>query len=70
MSGEDPPEVPVRCTACETTTRVPLPELAETVEAHNERVHDGEEIATVDPEVADRFADLVAEDLGLLEDPE
>jgi len=68
MSREDDePTVPVHCEACETTNRVPLSELAETVEQHNERVHDGEEVAGVDPEVADQFADLVAEDLGLLE---
>jgi hypothetical protein len=67
-TDDDAPDVPVRCEACETSTRVPLSEVAETIERHNERLHDGEELAGVDPAVADRFADLVADDLGLTED--
>ncbi|GAB6860328.1 hypothetical protein JCM17092_04170 [Haloplanus litoreus] len=62
--------MPIICSACETTTRVPLPEVAEAVERHNESVHDGESIAEVDPAVVDRLADLVADDMGLLDDPE
>ena len=70
--GDDAPRVPIECSACDTTTEVSLPELAETLRRHNERRHDGEQIARVDPELADRIADLAAEDLGLLgesEDP-
>ncbi|GGL38030.1 hypothetical protein EFA46_011495 (plasmid) [Halarchaeum sp. CBA1220] len=67
-SENDEPTVPVHCEACETTNRVALSDVAASVERHNERVHDGEEIATVDPDVADRLADLVAADLGLLEE--
>lgn len=65
-TGDTEPDVPIHCSACETTTRVPLSEVAETIDRHNERLHDGEEIAQVDPELADRLADLVAEDLDLL----
>ncbi|MFD1587298.1 hypothetical protein ACFR9U_09905 [Halorientalis brevis] len=70
MSGESSEEatVPIVCTACETTTRVALSQLAETLERHNENQHDGEQIAEVDPDVADQVADLVAKDLGLLDD--
>ena len=60
------PEVPVRCPECGTTTRVPLSEVGGTIEGHNERLHDGDDIARVDPELADRLADIVAEELGLL----
>jgi len=67
MTSDDP-TVPIVCSACETTTRVPLPEVAEAVERHNENVHDGEELAQVDPAVADRLADLVAEDMGLFDE--
>lgn len=63
---EDEPEVPVVCTECETTTRVELSAVAESIERHNEQMHDGEEVAQVDPDLADQLADLVAEDLGLL----
>ncbi|MFC7172978.1 hypothetical protein ACFR97_09710 [Haloplanus litoreus] len=70
MTSDDDPTVPIICSACETTTRVPLPEVAEAVERHNESVHDGESIAEVDPAVVDRLADLVADDMGLLDDPE
>jgi hypothetical protein len=64
----DDPTVPIVCTECGTETRVPLESLAETLERHNETRHDGEEIAQVDPDIADRIADLVADDLGLLEE--
>jgi hypothetical protein len=66
-SGDDP-TVPIRCSACDTTTRVPLSDLAASIDRHNENRHDGEELAEVDPGVADSLADLVARDLGLLED--
>ena len=56
------------CDACGTETAVPLSEVEATVTRHNERLHDGEAGAQVDPELADRLADLVAEDMGLLED--
>jgi hypothetical protein len=67
-TDDDAPDVPIYCEACETSTRVPLSEVAETIARHNERLHDGEERAGVDPEVANQFADLVADDLGLTED--
>lgn len=56
-------EVPVVCPACETTTRVALSGLAETLDDHNARLHDGEDVATVDPDLADHLLDLVADDL-------
>ncbi len=67
MADEDP-TVPIICEACGTETRVPLESLADTLERHNENRHDGEQMAQVDPEIADRIADLVADDLGLLEE--
>jgi hypothetical protein len=65
---DDEPTVPIVCPACETTTRVPLPSVADAVERHNESVHDGESVAEVDPAVSDRLADLVADDMGLLDE--
>ena len=35
----------------------------EAVADHNDRLHDGEDVAEVDPEIADALADLVAEDV-------
>jgi len=67
MSDDDDPDVPVVCSACETTSRVPLPEVADTIERHNDRLHDGESVAEVDPDLADQLADIVAEELGLLD---
>ncbi|OVE85928.1 hypothetical protein [Natronolimnobius baerhuensis] len=67
-ADESEPHVPVVCSACDTTSRVPLSELATTVERHNDHLHDGDEVAEVDPEIADQLADLVATDLGLLEE--
>ncbi len=60
--------VPIQCDACETRTRVPLSTLAETIERHNAQVHDGEPIAEVDPDLKAQLADLIAADMGLLED--
>lgn len=65
--SDDQPTVPVVCPDCDTTSRVPLPDVADAVERHNDQLHDGESVAAVDPAVADRLADLVAEDLGLLD---
>lgn len=60
------PEVPVVCPACDTTTQVPLEELADRLDQHNKQLHDGEEIAEVDPAIAEELTDIVAEDFGLL----
>ena len=64
----DDPTVPIVCSACDTTSRVPLSELRESLDAHNEKRHGGEEIAQVDPVLADALADAVADDLGLFEE--
>lgn len=65
---EETPRVPIVCPTCETRSRVPLDEVADTVERHNERLHDGEDVAEVDPAIAEHIADLVATDMGLLGD--
>jgi hypothetical protein len=61
--SEESVDVPVVCPECETETRVVLDDLAATVERHNDRLHDGEEVASVDPDLADQLLDLVADDL-------
>ena len=66
--SEDDTGVPVQCDVCETRTRVPLSDLADAIERHNETVHDGEAVAEVDPDIKAQLADLVVEDLGLLEE--
>lgn len=68
MAGESEPTVPVVCTACETETSVPLSDVGDVIEDHNQSVHDGAEEAVVDPAITDALADLVVEDLGLLEE--
>jgi hypothetical protein len=65
---DDAPDVPIVCSECGTTTRVPLSELEATLARHNDRRHGGDSIAEVDPELADTLADLVAEDLQLLDE--
>jgi len=65
-AGDADPDVPIHCPECETTTRVPLSEVAATIERHNGGLHGGEDVARIDPELADRLADIVAEELGLL----
>lgn len=64
--SDDEPAVPVHCPECETTTRIAISELGESVERHNERMHDGEDIAHVDEAIVKELQDLVAKDLDLL----
>jgi hypothetical protein len=64
--SDDEPDVPIVCSECETTTRIPISEVAQSLERHNDRLHDGEECAQVDPEIAEQLQDIVAEDLDLL----
>jgi hypothetical protein len=66
--SDDDPEVPIRCSECDTTTRVPLTDLQDRITQHNKRVHEGEEVAEVDPGVVEQLQNLVAEDLGLFDE--
>jgi hypothetical protein len=61
----DEPTVPIVCEACGTRSRVPLDDLRDSLDTHNEHRHDGEEVAQVDPALSDALADQVAADLGL-----
>jgi hypothetical protein len=70
MSDDAPPDVPVVCEECGTRTRVPLSDLADALDSHNDQLHDGDAAAEVDPEVADEVANLVAAELGLTADEE
>ena len=63
---DEEPTVRVLCPECGTETRVPFSEAAERVDRHNESVHDGEDVAGIDPDVADYLLDLIAEDMGIL----
>lgn len=69
MPGDetDEPTVPIECPDCDTSTEIPLSEVGDAVDRHNESVHDGEERARVDPDLADELQTLVAEDMGILE---
>jgi hypothetical protein len=66
-TSEDTPTVPIICPECETTTRIPVDDVADSLQRHNEQLHDGEDVAHIDPDIADQIQDIVAEDLGLLE---
>lgn len=68
MSDDESPRVPVVCPECGTTTDVPVTAVGETIERHNERLHDGRAVAEVDPAIRERVADLAAADLGLVDD--
>lgn len=61
------PDIPIVCPDCDTRTRIPFPDVEEAVTNHNEQLHDGEPVASVDPDVFDHLADHVATDLGLFE---
>lgn len=70
MGENAEPTVPIVCSECDTRADIPLSDLSERLDSHNERLHEGEEIARVDPAVADELADLIVEELGLLEEDE
>jgi len=62
---DDDPTVPVVCSDCGTDTEVPLADVADAVERHNDQLHDGERVAQIDPDISDAITDMVAEDLGI-----
>lgn len=68
MSDDDGPQVPIHCPDCETTSRVPLSDLESRIESHNEALHDGDDVARVDPDIAEQFRNLVVEEMGLLDE--
>ncbi|MHC3437369.1 hypothetical protein ACYJ1Y_04520 [Natrialbaceae archaeon A-gly3] len=68
--ADDGPRVPIICPECETEARIPLADVADRLEKHNERLHDGKEVAEVDPDVKEGLADIVADEMGLLESSE
>ncbi|RDI70825.1 hypothetical protein [Halopelagius longus] len=72
MTGDsdEEPRVPIVCDECETTSRVPLPDVADAIAKHNDRLHDGDDVAGIDPEIVRHVTDLAAEDLGLTGDGE
>jgi len=61
------PTVPIVCRECETRARIPVEAVADAVERHNRTVHDGDEVAAVDPAIREHIAEAAARDLGLLE---
>ena len=63
----EPPEIPIVCPECGTRSRIPFPDVEDAVAGHNERLHDGDAVASVDPDVFDHLADHVASDLGLID---
>lgn len=66
-TSDDTPTVPIICPECDTTTRIPVDDVADSLQRHNEQLHDGEDVAHIDPEIAEQIQDMVAEDLGLLD---
>lgn len=62
------PLVPIHCPDCDTTSRVPLADVRDAVDRHNDQLHDGDDVARVDPDIADQIATLAATELGLLDD--
>ncbi|WP_435126819.1 hypothetical protein [Halobaculum sp. D14] len=60
------PTVPIICSRCGTESRLPVDDIADAIATHNDRVHDGEEHAEVDPAFREQIADLAASDLELL----
>jgi hypothetical protein len=67
MTDDTDPQVPIVCAECGTETSVPLSDVGDQLERHNENRHDGEECAEVDPALKSQIQDLVAKDIGLLE---
>ncbi|MCL9817836.1 hypothetical protein [Natronocalculus amylovorans] len=66
--SDDEPSVPIVCEECGTNARIPLSELADKLASHNDRVHDGEQIAVVEPAIVEHIADMAADDLGIFEE--
>lgn len=67
MASDDVPEVPIVCAECNTQTRVGLNDAGEVIDRHNTQLHDGDDVARIDPDVAAHVLDMVAQDLGLVD---
>ncbi|MFB6113513.1 MAG: hypothetical protein ABEJ58_05350 [Halodesulfurarchaeum sp.] len=66
-TGDDEiPTVRLTCPECGTDASVPITEVADRIDRHNQSIHDGEDVARIDPDVADHLLDLIAEDMGIL----
>ncbi|WP_416839339.1 hypothetical protein [Haloferax sp. DFSO52] len=65
---DDAPLVPIVCEECETTSRVSLSAVPETIQKHNDQLHDGEAVAQVDPEIVRHVTDLAADDIVVSDD--
>ncbi|KAB1196622.1 MULTISPECIES: hypothetical protein [Haloferax] len=72
MSSDDDDvlRVPIVCEECDTTSRIPLTDVPDAIQKHNDRLHDGEDVAQVDPEIVRHVTDLAAEDIVLSDDSE
>ena len=66
-SDEGLPEITIVCTACDTETAVPFEKVEGMIDRHNERQHDADPIAEIDPEIRSRLQDLLAEEMGLFD---
>lgn len=66
-SDEGLPEITIVCPACDTETAVPFEHVEATIDRHNDRQHEGEPVAEIDPAVRSRLQDLLAEEMGLLD---
>lgn len=66
-SGNESPKVPIVCPECETSSRIPLSDVADTLEQHNDEVHAGKEFAKVEPAVMNHVQDIIIDDLDLRE---
>lgn len=66
--SDEAPEIPIVCPKCETRTRISFSDFEDAVADHNETLHDGDPVASVDPDVFDHLADRLVEDLGLLDE--
>jgi hypothetical protein len=47
---------------------VALSDLEGSIDRHNDQLHDGDDVAQIDPAVADHVLDLAAEDMGLYDE--
>jgi len=63
MSEEDVPDVVISCDDCGTRTTVPLTQVSDSVDEHNDLRHDGDEVAGIDEDFLESTIDVLRDEI-------
>lgn len=70
MSEDKEPDIVISCPDCGTRTTVPLTDVTDAVDEHNESRHDGDDVAGIDEDFLDGVLDEVRDQILATEQQE